>query len=248
MDNFIDNIKQNVIDVNTLEPFFGILTKGFLYTLNNTLTLRGHPIPHFILNTGDDILYLETKGHNMSLEPNEVSNEDFIYNSIPRCIVQPGSVSILGDQLSSPSTGIFQVENEGQLIGITSDFKRFPIKMNHTLKYYFDSYSDALIVTQQIISREAFINNFEISYLGQRIFCSYMLPDNEDIQKNIEFDGLTVDSKMRTIEFDIEIESNYPVLFPETIIPADGYIKNVILGEVVDLDKDVFKKDIKIKQ
>lgn len=246
MNNFIQDIKTNVIDVNTLESFFGILTKGFLFTLNKKLSLRGKPIPHYILNTGDDIMYLEVKGHDMSIEPSEVSNEDFIYSQVPRCIVTPGSITILTDQLTAKSTGTFQVEHDGHLAGIVSDFRRYPIKMTHSLKYYFDSYSDAMIMAQQMIANEAFVNTFEVSYLGQRIFCSYMLPDSEDIQKTIEFDGLTTDSKLRTIELDLEVETNYPVLYPATVMPADGYIKETILGTAINIEAEEFKKGLKI--
>lgn len=246
MDNFIEDIKREVIDVNTLEPFFGILTKGFLYHLNNTLTLRGKPIPHTILNTGDDALYLEVKGHDMGLEPQEVSNENFIYNVIPRCIVQPGSITILTDQLSAWSSGQFQVEHQGVLMGLVGDFRRYPIKMGMSLKYYFDSYSDALITAQQIIAREAFVNNFNIIYLGQKIGCSYQLPDGEDVEKMIEFDGLSMDSKTKTISFDFDVESNLPIVIPSTVEASDGYIKETVHGWVKDASKGDFDKNIKI--
>lgn len=243
---FIEDIKREVIDVNNLESFFGILTKGFLYHLNNILTLRGEPIPHLLLNTGDDILYLEIKGHNMNVEPNEVSNEDFIYNKIPRCIVQPNGITILADQLSAWSNGVFQLEHNGALMGVVSDFRRFPVKMNMSLKYYFDSYTDALNVAQQIIAKEAFVNTFEIVYLGQRINCSYQLPDSEDIEKMIEFDGLTLESKSKTISFDFDVESNLPILLPSTVEPSDSYIKETVHGWVKDPNNSVFDKNIKV--
>lgn len=243
----IEDIKKQVVDVNTMEPFFGILTKGFLYHLNHTLTVRGKNIPHTILNTGDDALYLEVKGQDITVEPSEVSNENYIYSIIPRCIVQPNGITLLTDQLSAFSKGVFQIEHEGQLLGIVSDFRRYPVKMAMSLKYYFDSYTDALLVAQQIIAREAFINTFEVMYLGQRINCSYQLPDSEDIEKNIEFDGLSMDSKNKTISFDIDVESNYPVLLPESVEASDGYIKETIHGFVIDIDAEEFDKKIKVR-
>lgn len=229
MKEFIDDLKRGVIDVNALESFFGIVIKGFLYKLNNTLVVRGEFIPHIIINTGDDTMYLEVKGHNMGIEPMEVSNEDFVYGVVPRCVVTPGAINIQTDQLSQWSVGNFQVEHDEVLVGIRSRFRRFPLKITCTLKYYLDTYNDALSLAQQIISKEAFVNNFEVDYLGQKIFCSYTLPEGQDIEKNIEFDGFTTDSKNKTITFDFEIDTNLPVLLNESIVESDSYIRTTVV-------------------
>lgn len=239
MNELIKKINTGEIDINMLESFFSSVLKGFIFKLNTTLRLRGVSIPHFILNTGDDILYLEHKGYDFNIEQteNKVTNEDYIYNMIPRCVLNPGGLTIPSDQLSSISSGVFQIEYEDMLVNIRSDFKRYPITLNCALKYYFDSFSDALLVSQQIISKEAFINNFNISYLGQRIFCSYAIPDSEEIEKNIEFDGLSIDSKNKTLSLEFEIETNYPVIIPQTVVPADAYIKETFIGTPI-IDKD----------
>ena len=238
-------VREGVIDINNQDLFFGILSKAFLYNINQKLTLRGTPIPHYILNTGDDIMYLEIKGQDHSIERPMVSgqmpvvsNENFMYSQIPRCMVQPTGINIQTDQLTSPySYGRFEVEVEDMIYMFRSEFRRIPVVVSYSLKYYLDSFSDAISVSQQLINKLAFINNFDFTYLGNVLKASYMLPSDINTEFQIEFDGLTQDSKNRTISLDIEVNTNIPVIYPETIIPADNYIKGFVVngtGQKVD--------------
>lgn len=222
MNEIIKQINQGVIDLNEKQSFFSTVIKGFMFKLNNTLKLRDKYIPHMILNTGDDIMYLEVKGYDYE-EP--VSNEDYIYNIIPRCVVQVSDINIQTDQLSSYSRGEFTIEHCDDLFGVIADFRRIPLKINMNLKYYFDSFTDAINVAQQVLSKCAFVNNFEVSYLGQMIISSFELPEGETIEKMIEFDGLTMDSKNKTMAFDLEILTNYPVILNGTVVKSNSFIK-----------------------
>ena len=65
-------IVKGEIDVNNQELFIRTLFRALVYNLNNQITCRDKKIPHFVLNTGDDIMYLEKKGQNASIEPKEV--------------------------------------------------------------------------------------------------------------------------------------------------------------------------------
>lgn len=233
MNEIIKQINQGVIDLNEKQSFFSTVIKGFMFKLNNTLKLRDKYIPHMILNTGDDIMYLEVKGYDYD-EP--ISNEDFIYNMIPRCVVQVDDINVQTDQLSSYSRGEFTIEHNNNLFGVIADFRRIPLKINMSLKYYFDSFTDAINVAQQIISKCAFVNNFDVSYLGQNIISSFELPEGETIEKMIEFDGLTMESKNRTISFTLEILTNYPVILNGTVVKSNSFIKEQIL-EVRDAVK-----------
>ena len=47
------------IDPNNIELFFGDAIKAAILFLNKNIKLRDKRIPHFILNTGDEILYRE---------------------------------------------------------------------------------------------------------------------------------------------------------------------------------------------
>lgn len=227
-DEIWNKFRTGEIDINDQELFLSILLKGMLYDLNRKLSLRGKGIPHYILNTGDDIFYLESKGYDHSKEPIENTNEDYVYNVIPRCMVQPAGLSMVTDQLTSPyTTGRFEVTYDDSIYNFVAEFRRMPIKLSVSLKYVLDNFTDALRVSQQLMSRMAFINDFNISYLGNVIESTYTLPADVNTEFNMEFDGLESELKTRSIDVDFEIESNIPIIKPRTLIPADRFIREM---------------------
>lgn len=214
------------VDVNNKELFIGVLFKALLNNLNSQMTLRDKKINHFVINTGDDIMWLENKGQDNSKEPYQVSNEDYIYNTIPRCIVNMGSIEVLEEQVTNPYTrGNFEIYCDDILRGFSAEFRRVPIKMTVDLKYYLDSFSDTLFVTQKIISEMLFIRTFKFDYMGQTIQASYKVPTSYSHEKNITFDGGTTEQKLRTIEISLDIETNIPVFDERTAIELDKRIK-----------------------
>ena len=229
MDQTLQNkIIAGEIDVNNKDLFMSILFKSLCHQLNNQLYLREKKIPHFMVNTGDDIMYLEVKGQDQSKEPKEVTNENFVYNSVPRCILNMADLEVLEDQITSPySRGHFELEHEDQIVGFTGEFRRIPLKMNVTLKYYLDNFTDVLTVTQHIITKLLFIRTFKFDYLGETIEASYKVPTSYNHDKNITFDGGTTEQKLRTIELSLDIETNMPVFDTRTTIKADNYIKHM---------------------
>jgi len=221
-----EKIIRGEIDINNQENYFKALYRGFIHDINQKIKIRKCEIPHIVLNTGDDTMFLEVKGQDHSKEPLEVVNEDYVYNQIPRAMVQFNGINLLTDQLSSPyMRGKFQLPYKDFLYGITAEFRRMPIRCEAGVKYYFDSFSDLMEASQSIITNLAFINDYTISYMGETIFCTYKLPDSVDGQLNLEFDGVTTDSKNRTIEITYEIESNLPVYMPRTVIFEDNFIR-----------------------
>lgn len=221
-----EKIIRGEIDINNQENFFKALYRGFLYDINQKIKIRKCEIPHFVLNTGDDIMFLAVKGQDHSKEPLDTVNEDYVYNQIPRAMVQFNGINILTDQLSSPyMRGKFRLLYKDYQYGITAEFRRMPIKCEASVKYYFDNFSDLMEASQSLITNLAFINNYTISYMGESVFCTYKLPDSIDNQLNLEFDGVSTDSKNRTIEISYEIESNLPVYMPKTVIFEDNYIR-----------------------
>ena len=76
-----NKIVKGEVDVNNRELFMGVLFKALLNNLNSQMKLRDKTINHFIINTGDDIMWLENKGQDNSKEPYQVSNEDYVYNT-----------------------------------------------------------------------------------------------------------------------------------------------------------------------
>lgn len=221
-----NKIVKGEIDVNNQELFMSSLFKALLYNLNQQIKLREKKIPHFMLNTGDDIMYLEHKGQDINKDPLGVPNEDYIYNSIPRCIVDLGDIEVLEEQITSPYTrGDFELTIDDVLTGFSAEFRRMPLKFSVTLKYYMDSFTDVMSVTQYIITKLLFIRTFKFDYLGQTIQASYKVPTTFSNDKNITFDGGTTDQKLRTIELSLEVETNIPVYNERTVIENNFRIK-----------------------
>jgi hypothetical protein len=219
INEIITNIKSGKIDMNNMELFMSAMIKGFLYNINQELVLRGEKIPHFILNTGDDFMYLDVKGQDFSKEPYQISNENYVYNKIPRCIVNTDGIEILEDQITSPYTrGDLDLELDDTILGLNAEFRRIPLTLSVSLKYYVDSFTDSLALTQMIISKMLFIKTFKFDYLGQTMQASYKVPTSYSTEKNITFDGGTTEQKLRSIELQITIETNMPVYDPKTVI------------------------------
>ena len=229
MDNnqLIEEIRLGKIDINNQELFFSILIKGLMVKLNEEISIRGIKVPHLICHTGSEALYLEKKGYNQSIEPYNVSNEDYIYSTIPKCIVTPGGIDLIPDQLTNPySVGRLQYENEEMIYTLSGEFRRFPIKLNIDLKYYTDTYRDMLELVQQILTKLAFIKTFNITYLGQMIQCSYKIPESLHEEHLTDLDGTTQDDKSHTLSISLEVETNIPVFSLPTITSLDHLIRH----------------------
>ena len=211
-------IQKGEIDINNQEPFFKNMIKALVLKLNRDFTCRGVSIPHYMLNTGDDIMYLENKGQDQSIEPYEVSNENFVYTTVPRCMISLGGLDFLGDQLTSPySQGQFQYKGQDYLIEFTAEFRRMPFKLSVELKYCFDTMTDVFEYIQEVFSRALTVQTFQFQYLGQAITCSYQVPTSYSTEVNMTFDGYTTDSKTRNVSLSIEIEGNFPYFHPKTV-------------------------------
>lgn len=221
----VDNIKHGVLDVNIQELFMSTLIKGLLFNLNKDIKVRGINVPHMILHTGDDRMWVETKGYDASIEPLTISNENSVYNIIPRCIVNPANIDMEVGQLTSPySIGSLQYTvNDGDDAGvymISGEFRRLPLKLSVELKYQTESYTDMLEIIQYIITQLLFVRTFDIVYMGQKIKCSYKIPENFSEEHTMEIDGATSDNRYHSLNLSIEVETNIPVFNNKTIIPT----------------------------
>lgn len=220
-------IRVGEVDCNNQSLFFSILSKGLLMEMNNNISIRKSPIPHYILNTGDETMVLETKGQDHSKEPLEITNENYIYTKTPRCVVTPKGINLITDQLTNPyANGVFQFDDGENVYTFTSEFRRMPLNITYDLQYLVDSYTDSLELVQQIITKLAFVRTFNITYMGQVIRCSYNIPESFDGEHMIEFDETSQDDRRRKLSFEITVETNIPVFNERTVIPADQYIKH----------------------
>lgn len=218
MIQLVKNIREGEFDCNNSQLFFSKLLKALLIDLNKSLKIRDIPVPHMIINTGDDVMWLMAKGYNNSIEPCDISNENWVYNVIPRCIVNPTAIDMVPDQLTSPYVrGNFQIETEDGLYSLNGEFRRFPVRIQVELKYIFNNFHDVLEMSQHVCTKLAFIRTYKFEYLGQTMIASYKIP--ESIQDNhlTEISGDTTDPKNHTIDLSIEVESNIPVFNPKTV-------------------------------
>lgn len=224
--DFINDIRNGKIDINNQQLFFSTLIKGLILSLNDSISIRNTQVPHIILHMGDDIMYLENKGYDNSIEPYEVSNEDYIYNIIPRCNVTPGGIDLLPDQLTNPYTiGQLEYDNGDGIYLLKGEFRRISLKLGIELKYYVSSFRDQLELVQQIISKLTYIRTFNITYMGQVIMCSYKIPESFSGEHLTELSGDISENKLHTLPISIEVETNFPVYTPETIMDADNIIR-----------------------
>lgn len=225
INELIENIRQGKIDINNQQNIFTTIIKGLMVNLNKDISIRDIPVPHMIINTGDDILYLENKNKDYSASSTDITNENYIYGIIPRCIVTPMGVDFITDQLTSPhSLGMIQLDYNNSIYSLTGEFRRLPFKFSCELKYYMDSYTDAMELIQQIASKMTFIRTFNVIYLGQTIKCSYKIPEAYSNEHMTEIDGITSDNRAQTITLSLEIESNFPVFENRTIMNSSKYI------------------------
>jgi len=238
MDTALTNkIRRGEIDINNQSLFFMILIKGVMQQLKKDITVRGAGVPHFILNTGDDTMWLGVKGQNAAVEPGQVSNEDYVYSVKPRCIVEPKGINLIPDQLTSPySQGQFQLEHEEGVTTFTAEFRRYPLTMSFDLNYYLDTYTDALELIQQIITKLSFIRTASVVYMGQHIKFSYVIPESMDAEYNMQIDGTTSDNKDRKISLQLAVETYMPVYDMRTVVQVDHYIRK--LSSTVNMSGD----------
>lgn len=223
----IEKIRKKEIDINNQELFFSNLIKGLILNLNKDISIRGIPVPHIIIHTGSDALYLERKGQDFSLEPTSISNEDYVYNISPRCVVNPGGIDLQLDQLTNPYTiGQLQYDSGDNLYNLSGEFRRLPLKLSVDLKYFTDSYRDMLELVQQILTNLAFIRTYYITYMGQSIICSYKIPEAFSGEHIMDLDGTTQDDKSHTLSLSVEVESMLPIYESRTMMLSDSIIVN----------------------
>lgn len=222
-------IRRDEIDCNNSQSFFSKLVKALLINLTEEISIRNKPVPHVILNTGDDTMWLLEKEYDYSKEPQEVTNEQYIYMTKPRCVVTPGSIDTVPDQLTNPySRGQFQFEYEDTLLTLSAEFRRIPIKVNIDLNYIFDSFTDLMGMLQQVVTKLAYIRTYKFVYMGQTIQATYKIPESFDGEHMAEMDGGTSDSKDRKLTMQLELESTLPVFNPQTVVDASKLITKTV--------------------
>lgn len=243
--NLTEQIRAGLVDINIHQLFFSKLIKGLMLNLNESVTVRGQGVPHMILNTGDDTMWLLEKDYNFAQEPQENTNEQYVYNIIPRGVIDVGSLDTVPDQLTNPYIrGYFQYEKDGQIQTFSAEMRRMAVKVNIDLKYYVSSFTDMLELSQHIMTKLAYIRIFKFVYMGQTIIASYKIPETFDGEHLAELDGTTTDNKNRVISLSLEVESTLPVYNYQTVIEADKMITNPQQNLRMDKGHEISTRDI----
>lgn len=225
---------------NRDERYFAILVKGLISWLNRNIVMYNKPINHFIFNTGSSYLYIESNGYEYSVS--EVTGEDTIYMSLPRCILEITNIKVPPEELSMPfSRGNYERRNGNQLSGYNAEIQRMPIEMSINAKYYLATFNEEMILAEEIVNKLMFQQYFNITYLGNIIQCSIEFPSDLGIQIN-KIDMASAEPNQRTIELSLIVCSNYPNINERTEIPTDRVI--VTYGVETDLYKNEKKVDV----
>ncbi len=210
MSDLRSKICAGEIDINNIDLFFSGVIKGAIWWMNQNVKIRDEFVPHYIISTGDDIMYKELLGYCYNTT-GEVTGEDFIYSRVPRCIVDVGGFSTKTDQLTQPyARGIYEVEYEDNLREFSAELQSLPMEIELSLKYYVDSFTDSLSLIQYIFTHITYVQLYHISYMGQDVACSMQLPDSSSIEKQIEVD-FNSENRSRMIELSIVIETAMPI-------------------------------------
>lgn len=223
-----EHIIKGGIDPNSCEDFFGGCIKAVLLWLNDNILLMKdgvtpRKVPHFILNTGDELMYRELMNYQYD-RGGKVTDEDFVYNAIPRCIVETGSISTQPDQLTQPYVrGVFELPYDGQLWEFSAETRRVPVQLSLSLKYYIDSFQDALALSQRFITDILYIRTLKFQYMGETVQVSLKFPESFDTEKptSLEFGN---EGRFKTISIDLQVDTNIPVYNPRTAVPTDKVI------------------------
>ena len=193
--------------------------------LRNCIKIRGEGVPHIITHMGDDRMWLDARGYDNSIEPLQISNENSIYNITPRCNVTPGGITLDVGQLTNPySIGQCQVNTKYGAYTLKGEFRRVTVKMGVELKYQTDSHTDLMEAVQYVVSNLAFVRTYDIMYMGQKIKCSYKIPDSFDGEYPMDLDGGFSDGREHTMTLSIEVETNMPIFSNKTMVLADKII------------------------
>lgn len=216
------------------DRFFALLIKGVLSWLNENLVMYDKPIRHFILNTGSAYMYLENNGYEYTWC--ETSGEDLLYMETPRCIVSVGNFSIPTEELTAPFIrGVYErvstaEKTKGQTMAYNAEMRRLPIEVSMNLKYVFSNFNEAIIFVQELFEKILFQRYFQIIYLGQIINCSIEINGDTNINLS-ELDLSSKDNNYRTMEFEITVASNLPLINEKT----ESLCTDIISGHLGDI-------------
>ena len=168
----------------------------------------------FFYNMGGDERFLQ----DYFLEWNDCINPrhaDGNYDVIPRGIVTMTSKTIDTAKLTHRFVrATFVKEVNGQLQQFNSFLNSLPISMSFSVEVEVDSNLDAFKVEQAIMETFYKTQVFSVNFRGFRVPCQAGFADEYGVEKTFEF-SYQSDNRI-LVNFNIEVETYYPVLDPTT--------------------------------
>ena len=235
MSNIIQRDKQNewirpwnIVKFDDLynrdDRFFSILIRGLLNWLTRNIIMYNKPIKHYIKDTGSSYMYIESNGYEYKV--NTVTGEDWMYNEMPRCLVDIEGISIPFEELTNPySRGVYERTDGNNIRGFNAQIRRMPVEMSVTLHYVLSNYNESLILIQELIDKVCFQQYFTIVYLGQIINRSFEVPADFNIQFN-KIDMTSTETNQKQIDLTLKVCSNYPCIDERTETSNDLVLSN----------------------
>lgn len=216
------------------DRFFSLVIKGAIAFLSRNIVMYGKPINHFIFNTGSSYLYIESNGYSYSTS--EVSGEDSIYVTMPRCVVDIDGISVITDELTQPFIrGTYERRVNTDLVGMNAEMRRLPFEINLKCRYVFSTYNEAMVVMEEIFSKLVFSRYYNITYLGNVIKCSIDFPGEQSIEIN-KIDMTSSETSQKSIELNLKITTSYPSIDERTEMRNDQVISSTSTNMNLHLD------------
>lgn len=98
-----------------------------------------------------------------------------------------------------------------------------------TLKYSLSNFNESLILIEELFAKMIWMKYYHINYLGQNIQCSIEFPDAAQITLN-KIDFESANNRNKTIELQIKIRTNYPIVNQRTEISASNTIEGGVIN------------------
>ena len=189
---------------------------------NETEDIEEIKIPWFYNQSGDERFMQDFYTHYAECLPPRPVDGNF--DMIPR-----GIITYTGSQIDSARItsryvqGNYVKEKDGKLEGYVSYLYSMPLNVTFDAEIWLDTQITALKVEQEL--REVLYKNitFYVYYKGMRVGCTAGFPEQNSIQKNIQY-SFESDNRIK-LTFQIAVETYQPVFDPTTEQLASNKVK-----------------------
>jgi hypothetical protein len=218
-----DNVFIRSVAIGMIKQFYRKLR-----WVNNFSSIdREVTIPFYYSNKGDDRFMIDAfiddvvgKRPELNIDP------------VPRGIVKLTSASSKLNEYSNPNVNtLVYKEEDGEIKKVFGRYRPIPVLLTFNVEIRLESEIDIFKCQQSIWDLFWMYKYFYIDYKFMRIDAAMFISENQTTEISREINGLQTSKDKKSISFDVNIHSNYP------IEPDDSKLINVN-------KKVVFKGDI----